>query len=226
LQDIVSPQQISERKTEWSALTDCAHQNERSLAMSDKYHTLRSVLIEALLLVSLGARTRSASLGLTEQTLETIQKCMAQSPAPWPEQWEREYIGTIRRAIEHHQDVPHYAERLEILRKGFARCWETVPKTKGKNDRSLFEVYRCRMRWYVEHLMGTKFPTKQEKLKLRDQFTGIWDHAADSLLAEFGFLDPNAIQKAEAEDLSACYRKIETPLMPVSAGFSCSLYKL
>jgi hypothetical protein len=179
------------------------------------YHALLSVLTAALLPAALGAKTHSASPGLAEQTLETIQECMAQSPASWPEQWKRKYIETIRRAIEHNRDAPHYAERLEILRKGFARCWESVPKTKGKNDRSLFEVYRCRMRWYVEHLMKTQFPTMEERQKVRDQFADMWDHAAESLLAEFAFLDPNAVQKAKAEDLSACYRKIDAPLMPV-----------
>ncbi len=63
--------------------------------------------------------------------------------------------------------------------------------------------------------MGTKFPSEEERQKLRDQFTDIWEHAADSLLKQFPFLDPNAVQAAKADDLSICYRKIDAPLMPV-----------
>jgi hypothetical protein len=168
-----------------------------------------------LLPAAFGGKIDFADSTLTKQTLEAIQNCMAQSPALWPEQWKQEYVDTIGRAIELHQDAPDYPERLEILRKGFAPCWETVPKTHDKNGKSLFEVYRCRMRWYVEHLMGSEFPSEQEKQVLRDQYTEIWDHAARSLLAQFPFLDPNTVQKAKVDDLSQCYRKINAPLMPV-----------
>ena len=180
--------------------------------MPDKYHALRSVIIASLLPTAFAGKIGSAGPTLTEQTLETIQKCMAQSPTPWPDEWKQEYIDTIHKAVELYKDSPHYAKRLEILRKGFAPCWENIPKT---NDKSLFEVYRCRIRWHVEHLMESEFPTEQERQKLCDQFTDIWDYAASSLLKQFPFLDPNAVQKAKQEDLSLCYRKIETPLMPV-----------
>lgn len=123
--------------------------------MPDKYHALRSVLIAALLPGIVAGMMGSPEPALTEQTLQAIKDCMARSPAPWPDEWKREYIETIRSAVELHQDTPHYTVRLEILRKGFAPCWEGLTKTK---DRSLFEVYRTRMRWYTEHLMGTKFP--------------------------------------------------------------------
>lgn len=63
--------------------------------------------------------------------------------------------------------------------------------------------------------MGTEFPTKQERQRLRDQYKDLWDYAATSLLAQFLFLDPNAVQKAKADDLNLCYGKIDAPLMPV-----------
>ena len=63
--------------------------------------------------------------------------------------------------------------------------------------------------------MASEFPIEQERQKLRDQYTDIWDHAADSLLVQFPFLDPNAVQKVKTDDLSECYRKIAAPLMPV-----------
>lgn len=101
---------------------------------------------------------------------------------------------------------------MEILRKGFAPYWESLNKSA---ERSLFEVHHARIRWYVEDLMGTAFPSEKERRKLRDQYTDIWNHATSSLLTQFPFLDPNAVQAAKADDLSLCYRKIEAPLMPV-----------
>ncbi|MBC8216861.1 MAG: hypothetical protein H8E73_00195 [Planctomycetes bacterium] len=180
--------------------------------MPDKYHALRIAVVAALLPAIAAAKVDSAGAAVTEQTLEAIRDCMAQSPAPWPDEWKWEYIDTIRSAVESHRDASHYVGRLEILRRGFADCWEGLTKNK---DRPLFEVYRCRTRWYVEHLMGTQFPSEDERQKLHDQYTDIWDHAVASLLAQFLFLDPNAVQAAKADDLSICYRKIDAPLMPV-----------
>ncbi len=180
--------------------------------MADKCHVVRSVLSALLLLTSTGKVASSLETSLSEQTLETIEKCMARSPAPWPDEWEKEYIDTIRRAIELHQEVPYCSVRLEIFHKGFEPYWESFKKT---TERSLFEVHRAQIRWYVEHLMRTEFPTEKERQKLRDQFTDIWDRAASSLLAQFPFLDPNAVQAAKEDDLSLCYRKIDSPLLPV-----------
>jgi len=149
---------------------------------------------------------------LTEQTLEAIRNCMARSPGLWPDEWRQEYFDTIRSAVESHRDAPHYAARLEILREGFAPCWQGLTKIK---DRSLFEVYRTRIRWYTEHLMGTKFPSDEERQKLRNQYTDIWNHAANSLLRQFPFLDPNTVQAAKADDIRVCHSKIDAPLLPV-----------
>ena len=142
--------------------------------MPDKYHALRSAVVAVLLPAAFAGKMDSAGPTLIEETLEAIQNCMAQSPAPWPYEWKQEYIETIGSAVELHRDVPHYALRLEILRKGFAPCWEGLTKTK---DRSLFEVYRARIRWYTEHLMGTTFPTEDERQKLSDQYKDIWNYA-------------------------------------------------
>jgi len=180
--------------------------------MPDKYHALRSVLIIALLWGIMAGVTKSAELSPTVQTLQAIEDCMSRKPSQWSDEWKREYIETIRKAVVSHRDVSHYAVRLEILSKGFVPYWEGITKTK---DRSLFEVYQARMRWYTEHLMGTKFPTEQERKKLRKQYTDIWDHAANSLLTQFPLLDPSAVQTAKENDLSVCYSKIDAPLIPV-----------
>jgi hypothetical protein len=136
---------------------------------------------------------------------------MMQSPAPWPDEWKREYVETIRRAVELHHDALRYDVRLAILQKGFADCWENFEKSK---ERSLFEVHRCQMRWYVEHLMGAELPSNEERQRLRGQFTHLWNHAASSLLVQFPFLDPNSVEPARADGLSLCFRRIDAPLMP------------
>lgn len=180
--------------------------------MPDKYHALRSVLIIALFWGILAGITKSAEFSLTEQTLQAIEDFISRKPSLWPDEWKQEYIATIRKAIELNRDASHYAVRLEILGNGFAPYWESFKKIP---ERSLFEVYRTRIRWYTEHLMGTKFPTAEERKKLRNQYTDIWNYAVNSLLAQFPFLDPNAVQNAKQDDLSVCYRKIDAPLIPV-----------
>lgn len=180
--------------------------------MPDKNHALRSILIALLLSGIAVGVTSSAEPAPADQTLEAIQDCMAHSLAPWPDERKQEYLETIRSAVELHQDAPHYAVRLEILRKGFAPYWQSFKKTQ---DRSLFEVHRTRIRWYTEHLMGTKFPSEEERQTLRDQYTDIWDYAVDSLLRQFPFLDPNTVQAAKADDLRVCHSKIDAPLLPV-----------
>jgi len=173
---------------------------------------MRSIFIVTLFSGIVFGVAGSAESDLVEQTIDVIKECMASSPASWPDEWKREYVETIRKEVELHRDVPHYPMRLEILHKGFVSCWEGLTKTK---DRSLFEMHRARIRWYTENLMGTKFPTEEERQKLHDQYTDIWNYAADSLFAQFPFLDPNAVQRAKQDDLNECNRKIDTPLMPV-----------
>jgi len=175
-------------------------------------YVLRSVLIVTLLSDIVYGVSGSEKPDPTDHIIEVVRDCMFRSPAPWPNGWKQEYIETIRSEIELHRDVPYYASRLEILGKGFAPYWESLKKTP---DRSLFEVYRAKIRWYTEHLMGSEFPADQDRRKLRNQYKDLWNHAADSLLKQFPFLDPNAVVKAKADDLSKCYSKIETPLMPV-----------
>jgi len=179
--------------------------------MTHKHHALRSALIVALLPAIVGKVIGSAEPALMERTLEAIRDWMVRSPAPWPDAWQRQYVDTIRSAIESHQDTPQYALRLEILYKGFQPYWEDLKKTL---DRSLFEVHRAQIRWYAEHLMGTELPCQEEKQKLRDQYQDLWSYAASSLLTQFPFLDPNIVQMAKADDLGECYRKIEAPLLP------------
>lgn len=180
--------------------------------MPDKYHALRSILVASLFLGIAAGGTSSTELALREQTLQAIEACITRSPAPWPDEWKREYIETIRSAFELHTAATQYAVRLEILRKGFGPYWENLKKSR---ERSLFEVTRAQIRWYAEHLMGAELPDEDERQKLRDQYGDLWDHAAGSLLAQFPFLDPNAVRAAKADHLSQCYRKIAAPLMPV-----------
>lgn len=175
-------------------------------------NVLRSILILTLFSSIVYGVTGSKKLSASEQTLKAIQDCMSRSPIPWPDEWKQQYLETIRKAVELHRDVPHFALQLEILRKGFALYWDVFTKS---TDRSLFEVHLAQIRWYIEHLMSTEFPSEDERKKLRDQYKNIWDHVANSLLKQFLFLDPNVVEEAKADDLSQCYRKIDAPLIPV-----------
>jgi len=180
--------------------------------MTYKHHTLRSALILALLTGIICKAVGSVEPALMERTLEGIRDRMVRSPAPWPEAWQRQYLDTIRNAIESHQNAPRYGIRLEVLYRGFQACWEGLKKSQ---DRSLFEVHRAEIRWYAEHLMGTELPCEEERQKLRDQYKDLWNYAACSLMTQFPFLDPNTVQMAKADHLGECYRKIEAPLLPI-----------
>jgi hypothetical protein len=145
------------------------------------------------------------------QVLAAVRECMAKSPAPWPQVWQQEYVETIRQVAVAHQDSPGYAARLEILRKGFAPYWEAVPKN---DQRSLFEVRRAAIRWYVENLMVGELPSDNSKKKLREHYKGLVDYARDALLTQFPFLDPNRVRLAQADHLRKCDRIIKSPLLP------------
>jgi hypothetical protein len=147
-----------------------------------------------------------------EQTIETIEDCMSRSPNLWLDEWKKEYIDTIRKAILSHQEAQQYNLKMEILCRGFAPYWEGLTKS---SEKSLFEVHMTQIRWYIEHLMSTKFPSEEERQTLHDQFNDIWNYAAKSLIEQFPFLDPNTVQTAKQDDLNICYRKIDTPLEPV-----------
>ena len=180
--------------------------------MQNIHHALRSILITLLLpSITVGVAS-SEKPAVTEQTFQAIRDCMSRSSAPWSNEWKKEYIDTIRKAILSHEDTQQYIVKLEILGKGFVPYWEALKKNE---DRPSFEVHLAHIRWYTEYLMGTEFPTEKERQKLRDQYKDLWDHAASSLLVQFPFLDPNAVQAAKADHLSQCYRKIEAPLLPV-----------
>jgi hypothetical protein len=160
----------------------------------------------------LGKPMDTADSGLMEKTLAVVRDCMARHPAPWAKAWQREYLNTIREAIIRQEDTSQYARRLQILRDGFGPYWEDL---KNSEDRSLFEVRRAQIRWYLEQLMDAELPSEVERQKLRDQYKALSDYATSSLLSQFSFLDPNMVQKAKADYLGQCCRGIDTPLLPV-----------
>jgi len=81
-------------------------------------------IIVILLVGLIGKALGSAASGPLEQALAPVQDCMARSPAPWPDAWQREYLDTIRRAAAARPDGAQYAERLTILSRGFRDYWE------------------------------------------------------------------------------------------------------
>ncbi len=176
--------------------------------MTRAHGAVRGTLMVALLLAIPG----EAGVFAVEPTLAAVEGCMGRLPAPWPEAWQREYVDTVRQAIASDADTPEYAARLGILRRGFPPYWEGLKKSQ---DRALFEVHGAQIRWYVENLMATKLPGEEERQRLRDQYTTLWNHAASALLAQFPFLDPNAVKVAQAERCAECYRQIDAPLLPI-----------
>lgn len=190
------------------------------LAEQDAHATVDRLLTHApmvppvlvFLLAAVAAATAdSARSAPMEQTLAAVRECMAKSPPPWPEAWQKEYVDTMGEVIASHQDASQYAARLQIIRQGFPPYWEGLKKGR---EQSLFEVHRAEIRWYVESLMGGELAGEAEKQKLRDQWRALMDDSAAALVTQFPFLDPNVVQKAKAVYLTKCYRDIEAPLLP------------
>jgi hypothetical protein len=148
----------------------------------------------------------------TDAVLAIVRDCTSRSSTPWPEAWQREYGDTIREAIALHQNAPEFNRRMQILRDGFALYWPQLQNTK---ERSQFEVRHAEIRWYVENLMIAQLPGEQEKALLRRQYEDLANHAAESLLAQFSFLDPNRVQKAKADHLADYCRNLDAPLLPI-----------
>ena len=90
--------------------------------MPDYHHTLRNVLIALLLPTIVVGAAGSEGPDPAGHTLEVIRDCMAKSPAPWPDEWNQEYVETIGSAVQSHGDAPHYAVRLggSLKAAGFA----------------------------------------------------------------------------------------------------------
>jgi len=147
-----------------------------------------------------------------DETLAAVRDCMDRCPPPWPEAWQAEYLDTIRQAASRDPNVPQYARRLIIVREGFGLYW---PDLKNTQERSQFEVRRAQIRWYVENLMDAELPGEEETALLRHQYEDLANHAAQGLITQFSFLDPNKVQEAKAAYLGDCYRKIDAPLLPV-----------
>jgi len=166
----------------------------------------------SLLLLVVGKVMGGAEADQIEQALAVVRDCLTRSPAPWPEAWQREYIDTIRQAIVPNRDAAQYGRRLEILARGFRPYWDGLKKDQ---DRSLFEIQRAQIRWYVESLMATDLPGEEEIQTLRHQYEEIGGYAASSLLTQFPFLDPQIVHAAKADYLGECYRSIQTPLLPI-----------
>ncbi|MEN6428416.1 MAG: hypothetical protein ABFE13_23975 [Phycisphaerales bacterium] len=141
-----------------------------------------------------------------------MQDCVARSPAPWPEAWQREYVDAVRDAILSGRENSQYAKRLQIICDGFGPYWQGLANNR---ERPAFEVRLAQIRWYVENLMNSPLPGEEERHTLRHQCEDLAEHGAQSSLAQFSFLDPNMVQKAKADWLAECYRNIDAPLLPI-----------
>jgi hypothetical protein len=93
-----------------------------------------------------------------------VKDCMVLNPTPWPQEWQQEYIETIRQAAIHDPNAFQYDRRLHILKEGFALYWSDLKNTQ---DRSHFEVRRAEIRWYVENLMAAELPGGEDTVRER-----------------------------------------------------------
>jgi len=183
------------------------------------HHLLLSIInrlgLAVVVVLSLEPTTRATDFALSDpvqEVLDAVQGCMTRSPAPWPQAWQQEYVDTIREAIDSGETDPQYAERLRIVREGFGPYWQGLANNK---ERPAFEVRRAQIRWYVENLMAAVLPGEEDRHALRHQYEDLAEHASQSLLTQFPFLDPNAVQQAKADHIADCYRSIDTPLLPI-----------
>jgi hypothetical protein len=158
------------------------------------------------------ARIDVGRISALDETLAAVRDCMVRCPPPWPKAWQAEYLDTIRQAASLDPNILQYARRLRIVEEGFTLYW---PDLKNTQERSQFEVRRAQIRWYVENFMAAELPGEEETALLRHQYEGLANHAAQGLIAQFSFLDPNKVQAAKAAYLADCYQRIDAPLLPI-----------
>ncbi len=147
-----------------------------------------------------------------EQALAAIDDCLAASPPAWPQGWQSEYVNAIRDALRGHEAPADYTLRLDALREGFPLYWQDVT-TNG--DRPLFELQCAEIKWYARHLVSSPLPAEDDRHAIRKQMKDLWHTAADSLIAQFPFPDPNMVCKARADHLHDCLRWVDAPLKPI-----------
>lgn len=176
-------------------------------------HNIAAGRLLTILLTALACH--STSFGTSsemEQTLAAVEDCIAASPASWPPVWCNEYVEAIRDASTVSDEPSDYALRLSALREGFPLYWGVV---NTMPDRPLFELQCAEIRWYARHLVTSVFPSEEDRRAVREQVTDLWQDAANSLMAQFTFLDPNVVRRAQADHLQRCLRWVDAPLKPI-----------
>jgi hypothetical protein len=170
------------------------------------------ILIVSAIQGGMGRAAISAPPAHAEKGIAAIERRMEQTPPPWPDNWRSEYTDTIRQAIGADPNSLPAPWHMEALARGFEPYWQALAKDQ---DRPSFEVQRAEIRWYVENLVSLPAPNEPARRQLHDQYQALWDHAASSLLAQFPFLDPNAVRAAQADHLAQCRLYIDAPLVPL-----------
>lgn len=148
-----------------------------------------------------------------EHTLATVRECMARAPAPWPQQWQDQYVDAIRRGLAGDPNRAGYAEKLEIARSGFARYWGKTP-VAGLTQ-AQYEVLQAEMQWYCETLMAEDLPSASEKTLLQRQFRELCDYATEYLTARFPFVLAEYVQESKEAALREFDEDLAAPLVPI-----------
>jgi hypothetical protein len=176
-------------------------------------HTVAPSRWIVLLLVAFACPSASsATSSPLQQALAAVEDCLAASPPAWPHAWCIEYVDAIRDASTVSEEPSDYALRLNALAEAFPWYWEDVTTSR---DRALFELQCAEIKWYAGHLVNSAFPGEEDRGAIRKQVKDLWQDAADSLIAQFPFLDPNIVCKARADHLQRCLRWVDAPLKPI-----------
>jgi hypothetical protein len=181
-------------------------------ATNDTPAVFSVILIVSALHWAVGRTAIAAPPADPEQAIAAIERCIEQAPSPWPDNWRSEYTDTIRQAIGADPNSLPAPWHMEALTRAFEPYWQALAKDR---DRPSFEVQQAEIRWYVENLVSLPAPSEPARRQLHDQYQALWDHAAGALLAQFPFLDPNAVRAAQADHLAHCRLYIDAPLVPL-----------
>jgi len=172
------------------------------------------LVLPGLLLPALARDPRdSRQSAPLQQTLAIVQDCMASTPAPWPDTWQREYLDAIRQALNNDANQADYAPRIEVFRRGFARYWAKSP-VAGLTQTE-FDLRKAEIRWYCETLRAEEPASPSEKVVLKAQLRDLCDYAAQYLNGRFPFLKPECVEEAKKAALAEFEQEVESPLLPI-----------
>ena len=149
----------------------------------------------------------------TTQALAIVQECLAHCPDPWPQQWQRQYLDTVDRALRGDCNRPDYAAKIDVFQRGFTRYWGQS-RFSGLSQAE-FDLRKAEIRWYCQTLIAGKLAPPGETAVLRAQYHDVCDYATAYLRARFPFLKSKCVEAGKSSALHEIDNDLETPLIPI-----------